>query len=234
MKVEIWSDIMCPFCYIGKRRFENALSQFSNKDNIEVVWHSFELDPNSKYESNKDIHDVLADKYGRDRKWAIEMGNNVAQMASDEGLTFDFDKAVPANTFDAHRLIHLAAKHGIQDKAKERLLKAYFTEGKDVGNHDQLVELGTELGLDAAEVKQMLASDDFGYEVRVDEQEAQHIGVRGVPFFVINRKYGISGAQPLEVFTDTLNKAWAEANPITLVNNDAASAGMCSTDGSCN
>ena len=165
MKVEIWSDIMCPFCYIGKRRFENALSQFSNKDNIEVVWHSFELDPNSNYESGKDIHDVLADKYGKDREWAIEMGNNVAQMASEEGLTFDFDKAVPANTFDAHRLIHLAAKHGIQDKAKERLLKAYFTEGKDVGNHDQLVEIGTELGLDAAEVKQMLRLKFFYPEI---------------------------------------------------------------------
>ncbi|MCO4292772.1 DsbA family oxidoreductase [Solitalea sp. MAHUQ-68] len=231
MKVEIWSDIACPFCYIGKRRLENALEQFPNKEHVEIVWHSFELDPNAKYEQGKDIHDILAEKYGRDREWAIQMSEQVAALAGEEGLSFDFSKNVPANTFDAHRLIHLADKQGLQDAAKERLLKAYFTEGRDVADHQTLVELGAEIGLNSEEIKNMLSSDEFGYDVRVDEQEANHIGVRGVPFFVINRKYGISGAQPLEVFTDTLNKAWSEEHPLEVVNDNGA--GMCSPDGNC-
>ncbi|POY38950.1 disulfide bond formation protein DsbA [Solitalea longa] len=231
MKVEIWSDIACPFCYIGKRRLENALEQFPNKEQVEIVWHSFELDPNAKYDEGKDIHDILSAKYGRDRDWAIQMSEQVSAMAKEEGLDFDFSKNVPANTFNAHRLIHLANKHGKQDEAKERLLKAYFTEGQDVDSKQVLVKLGEEIGLNTIEIEKMLDSDEFGYDVRVDEQEANHIGVRGVPFFVVNRKYGISGAQPLEVFTDTLNKAWSEEHPLEIVNDNGV--GMCSPDGTC-
>ncbi|UKJ07888.1 DsbA family oxidoreductase [Solitalea lacus] len=232
MKIEVWSDIACPFCYIGKRRLENALADFPDSDKVEVIWRSFELDPNANYEKNKDHYTRLAEKYGRDREWAVQMSENVTAMAAEEGLEFDFNKNIPANTFDAHRLIHLAQKNGFQDAAKERLLKAHFSEGKDIAHHPTLVELGAEIGLKEDEVKRMLESDEFGYDVRVNEQEAQQIGVKGVPFFVFNRKYGVSGAQPLEVFTETLNKAWAEVKPVLDINQSTA-RGVCTPEGSC-
>jgi protein disulfide-isomerase len=217
MKVEIWSDIMCPFCYIGKRHYEAALKQFSDSNKIELEWHSFQLDPNIPKQTEKvSVYKYLADRKGMSVEQSKQMHGNVVEMAKAAGLTYDFDKAVVANSFDAHRLIQLAKKNHLGDEAEERLFKAYFTEGKDMGNHQTLIELGKEIGLNEAEVKEVLESDAFTAEVNKDVQEAQHIGVTGVPFFVFDRKYALSGAQPSSAFLDVLNKSfaeWQKSNP---------------------
>jgi predicted DsbA family dithiol-disulfide isomerase len=208
MKVEIWSDVMCPFCYIGKRRFENALQKFAHKDEIEVIWKSYQLDPSIKTESGKNINQYLAERKGWTLDYARQMNAHVTNMAKEVGLHYDFDKAVVANSFDAHRFSHLAAKYGLGDAAEERLFKAYFTEGKNIADHNTLVQLGLEIGIDASVIKQTLATDVYTYEVLHDINEAEALGLRGVPFFVMNRKFGVSGAQPEEVFLKTLEKSF--------------------------
>jgi predicted DsbA family dithiol-disulfide isomerase len=210
MKVDIWSDIMCPFCYIGKRKFENALAQFANKEEVEVEWHSYQLQPDAQHVPGKSTYDFLAEIKGISREQAKQMNDRVATMAEAEGLKYDFDKVQVANTFDAHRFTHLAAKHGLQNEAEERLFAAHFTEGKNVQDHDTLVQLGKEIGLKEADVRSMLASDALTDDVNKDIHIARQIGVSGVPFFVINNKYGISGAQPSEVFLSALQEVWQE------------------------
>jgi predicted DsbA family dithiol-disulfide isomerase len=234
MKIEIWSDVMCPFCYIGKRRFEAALEQFPGKNDVDVVYRSFELDPNAKRDVNQDVHDMLATKYGMSRERAKSMNADVAGQAEALGLTYNFDKMILTNTFDAHRLMHLAARHGKMSEMTELLFKAYFTDSKHIGDHETLAALAAEIGLDKSEAVQMLAGDEFTKEVRADQQEAVTLGIRGVPFFVINRKYAISGAQPNEVFLEALQKAWAEERPLTILNelNNTASDAFCQ-DGVC-
>ncbi|TMV48912.1 DsbA family oxidoreductase [Paenibacillus mesophilus] len=233
MKVEIWSDFVCPFCYIGKRRFESALEQFPHRNEVEIVYRSFELDPNSKRDLPGDIHDMLASKYGMSREKAMAMNFNVGEQAQSVGLTYHFDMMKPTNTFDAHRLAHFAGRYGKSAEMTERLLQAYFTEGKHIGDHETLTALAAELGLDRDEVAAMLSGEEGKTEVRSDEQEASALGVRGVPFFVFNRKYAISGAQPTELFADTLNKVWSEAHPLVFVNGaDGESADVCE-DGVC-
>lgn len=208
LKIEIWSDVMCPFCYIGKRKIEHALNNFPNKEKVEIEWKSFQLDPTMKSQPGKSTYDYLAEKYGRDREWSLEMHANVTNQAKAEGLEYNFDKAIIANSFDAHRLSHLAKKHGKGNELEELIFKAYFTEGKDVSEIETLVELGTNVGLGETEIRNMLASNNYKDAVQNDIIEAQQIGVRGVPFFVLDRKYAISGAQPAEVFNETLSKAW--------------------------
>jgi predicted DsbA family dithiol-disulfide isomerase len=210
MKVEIWSDVVCPFCYMGKQKFEIALEQFEHKDEVEVLWHSFQLNPEFKAGTAGDIHDYLAAKYGRTREWAKEMNDSVAAMAQEVGLHYDFDKAVPVNTFDTHRLIHLAGEHGLQAMAEERFFAAYFTEGKNLSDPGTLVELGTDIGLDAMVVRRTLKSSYYADAVRGDMEEADELGIHAVPFFVIDRKYAISGVQPSHLFLETLEKVWEE------------------------
>lgn len=230
MTVEIWSDVVCPFCYIGKRHFEMALAQFPNSEQVEVIPRSFELDPQASWDGESDLYDILSAKYGRNRQWAVEMSRGVAQQAAQLGLTFNFDKSIPANTFNAHRLIHLAAQQGLQHKAEERLFIAYFTEGKNVDDVDTLVALSAEIGLNPAEVRALLATDDLAMDVRADEHQARAFGINAVPFFVINRKYAVRGAQPVEVFLQTLQTAWAEEQPV--LTEVAAPAEGCA-DGAC-
>jgi predicted DsbA family dithiol-disulfide isomerase len=208
LKIEIWSDVMCPFCYLGKRKIENAINDFPHKSKVEIEWKSFQLDPTTKSQPGKSTYDYLAEKYGRDRQWSLEMHENVTNLAKAEGLEYNFDKAIIANSFDAHRLSHLAKKYGKGNELEELIFKAYFTEGKDVSEIEALVDLGRNVGLDETEIRNMLASKQFKEAVQNDIIEAQQIGVRGVPFFVLDRKYAISGAQPNEVFTETLEKAW--------------------------
>lgn len=210
MKVEIWSDFACPFCYIGKRRFEAALEQFPHKEEVEVIYHSFELDPAAPKQPQQDIHSMLAAKYGMSREQAKQMNNQVAEQAKSVGLTYHMDQIVPTNTFDAHRLAQFAADRGKGIEMTERLLKAYFTDTVNLSDHETLISLAREVGLDAEETAKMLAGDSYANEVRRDQQEAAALGIRGVPFFVIDRKYGVSGAQPTEVFTQALEKAWTE------------------------
>lgn len=219
MKVEIWSDINCPFCYMGKRNLETALQQFPHRDEVEIIWKSFELNPYAEIDPEEDLYTKLAAKYGRSRQWAEATSQNVTERAAAIGLTYNLDRAIPTNSLDAHRLIHFAAQYELQDQAKERLLKAYFTEGKHIGKHETLTQLAVEIGLDAAEVRQMLAGEDFKEAVRKEEAEAQKLGIRGVPFFVINRKYGISGVQPSEVLLQALAQIWEEENPQAEITN---------------
>jgi predicted DsbA family dithiol-disulfide isomerase len=202
IKVEVWSDINCPFCYIGKRHLEEAIAAFT-KDTVSVEWKSFELDPNSNPPKGVPMDELLAKKYGKDIKWAREMATNITAMARDAGLDFKMDKVIPANSFHAHRLIHLAKQHGKQDVMKERLLKARFTEGLDIGDTNILKNIAQEFGL-LFEI-----DNSFTQEVRRDEEQASELQIRGVPFFVFNQKFALSGAQPSDVFGEVLEKASA-------------------------
>lgn len=210
LNVEIWSDIVCPFCYIGKRHFEQARQHFPHP--LELRWRSFELQRDAPKKQHQDLATRLSQTYGKSLEWAKAMNQQVSARAAQVGLAFDLDRAVPTNSFDGHRLIHLARNFGRQDEAKERLLSAYFTEGKDISDHPTLIELGRDIGLDVEDVQAMLESDRYGAEVRADEQLAADIEISGVPFFVINQRYAISGAQPVELFVETLHKVWAEEN----------------------
>jgi predicted DsbA family dithiol-disulfide isomerase len=208
MKVDIWSDVRCPFCYIGKRKFEAALEQFEHKDQIEVEWHSYELDPNAETAPGISAYEYLADKYGRSKEWAIETHEQVKETAAAVGLDFNFDISVVSNSFDAHRLIQLAKSMGLGDEAEEQLFKAHFTDGVNISDHQSLIEIGTKIGLDKLSVQTTLSSTDFTDEVRYDENAAQTIGIKGVPFFIFNQKLAVSGAQSPETFLGALNQAF--------------------------
>ncbi len=210
MQVEIWSDVMCPFCYIGKRKMEAALEQFPHKDKVEITWKSFQLNPDMKTEAGKNINQYLAEAKGWTLQKAKEMNDYVTEMAKESGLTYHLEKAVVANSFDAHRLSHLAKKRGVQDAVEERIFAAYFTEGKNTADHAVLTEIGVEMGLDKTEVTTMLAGNEYAADVEQDIYEAQQVGVRGVPFFVLGRKYAVSGAQPSEAFLQALTTTWNE------------------------
>lgn len=211
MKVEIWSDIMCPFCYIGKRHFEAALKEFPHSDKLQIEWKSFQLDPTiPKMEERVDVYQYLADKKGMSLEQSKSLHQNVIQMANNAGLEYNFDIAVVGNSKDAHRLIQFAKTKGLGDPAEEALFKAYFTDGKNMADMKDLIEIGTSIGLDSNELTSILESDAFAYEMMQDIQEAQKIGVQGVPFFVFDRKYAVSGAQPVEAFLQTLEKVYSE------------------------
>ncbi len=210
MKVEIWSDVVCPFCYIGKREFENALAQFEHRDQVEVIWRSFELDPRAPAKSEFDMYGMLMNKYGGTREDAKARVSGVVQRAKSIGLEYNMDKAVIGSSFDAHRLIQLAKEKGLGSEAEERLFKAYFTEGSHIADHPTLIRLGKEIGLEEKEVKQMLSSDRYTDAVREDERQAHLAGVRGVPFFLIDEKLSVSGAQQSATFLGALQQAWAD------------------------
>lgn len=210
MKVEIWSDVMCPFCYIGKRRFEAALEKFDNKNEVEVEWRSFQLNPHMKTVPGKSLNEYLAETKGWTLDYARRANEHVTNMAAEEGLEYHMDKAVVANSFDAHRLLQLAKTKGLGDQMEEQLFKAYFTEGKNTADHNVLVELGTNAGLDNHEIREVLESNAFADEVSKDLELAEQFGIRGVPFFVFDRKYAVSGAQPEDVFLQTMDAAGRE------------------------
>ncbi|MBS1524499.1 MAG: DsbA family oxidoreductase [Bacteroidetes bacterium] len=233
MKVEIWSDVMCPFCYIGKRRFEKAMDEFGQKDEIEVEWKSFQLNPYMKTDPSININQYLAEVKGITVDHARQLNDYVTSMAAEAGLKYDFDKAIVANSFNAHRLGHLAKKHGLGDAMEEALFRAYFTEGKNTDDKQVLADIGESIGLDRNEIMQTLESDNFADDVKHDIAEAQHLGIQGVPFFVVNNKYGISGAQEVPVFSRTLEKAfneWQEDNNsgLTIIEGES-----CTPDGDC-
>jgi predicted DsbA family dithiol-disulfide isomerase len=203
MKVEIWSDVVCPWCYIGKRRFERAVERFDGE--VEVVWRSFELDPDAPATREHGASEHLASKYGMSIEQAEASHAQMTELAAQEGLEYHFEKARGGNSFDAHRLIHLATAHGKQAEAQERVMRAYFTEGVAIGDREALIELGAELGL--GDARAALESDTYADAVREDETLARRIGIQGVPFFVFDRRYGLSGAQPAEVMLQALEKA---------------------------
>ncbi|MGG7177886.1 DsbA family oxidoreductase [Clostridium paraputrificum] len=213
MKVEIWSDIFCPFCYIGKRKFEMALEEFSNKSEVEVVYRSFELNPSSPKHYNEDINGLIASKYGITYEEAKRNNENIIKQAANVGLTYNFDTLIPTNSFDAHRMIHFASKYGKMNEITEKLFIAYFTDSKDISDHKILADIAESIGLDRYEALNTLASNDYKKEVRADEEEASRLGITGVPFFVFNGKFAVSGAQPTNVFLNTLEKVLEDEKP---------------------
>ncbi len=208
MVVEIWSDIACPWCYIGKRRFEQALAEFEHRDDVQVIWRSFELDPSAPEELKGERAARLAAKYGMSVEQAREAEQRMVDTAAAEGLDFRFDIARSGRTFDAHRVVHLAHEHGLGDEAKERLLRAYFSEGELMSDRDSLVRLAAEVGLDEEEVRAVLADERYAAEVRDDERAAMELGITAVPTFVIDRAIGVSGAQPPAALLEFLKQGW--------------------------
>lgn len=232
MEVNIWSDVRCPFCYIGKKKFEAALEKFPHKDKLTVNWRSFELDSSLKTQPETSTVDYFVQTKGVDRDQATQMLGHATTMAKEVGLEFDFDRAVLANSFNAHRLIQMGKSKGLGSEIEEALFQAHFTDAKNIDDIDSLVEIGTAIGMEEQEVRVAMESDAYAYEVRQDQMDARNIGVQGVPFFVFNNKYAVSGAQAPEAFLETIEKAYAEykqANPGLIINKGDS----CSTDGTC-
>lgn len=210
LTVDIWSDIVCPWCYIGKRRFEAALEAFEHRDEVTVMWRSFELDPEAARDVRGTAAERLAAKYGMSIARAQGLHEQMTERAAAEGLEYHLERARGGNTFDAHRLIHLAAVYGHQGAAKERLMRAYFSDGESIADPETLVRLVAGLGVDADEARAVLGSDRYAEDVREDEQLATQLGIQGVPFFVLDRRYGVSGAQPPATLVRALERAWSE------------------------
>lgn len=210
MHIEIWSDFVCPFCYIGKRTLALALADFPQREQVKLTFKSFELDPRMKSDENKSIHDMLAEKFNTTVEQAKAMNEQVRQRAASVGLAFNFEHMKQTGTLDTHRLAKYANRLGKESEFVERMMRAHFTESAFLGHHDTLIKLAGEIGLDPNEVKQVLMTDDYLTEVRADEQKAREIGIQGVPFFLFNNAFAISGAQPLEVFQQALEKAWQD------------------------
>jgi predicted DsbA family dithiol-disulfide isomerase len=230
LPVDVWSDVVCPWCAIGKRRLEQALAQFPHRDDVDVVWRSFELDPSSPAVQPGDNASRLARKYGRTRDEALAMMRHVEDIAAKDGLELHLTTARSGNTFDAHRVIHLAAEHSRQGAVKERFLRGYMTEGEAIGEREVLVKLAADAGLDPDEVRAALASDRYAAEVRDEENAARSLGINGVPFFVFGGKYAVSGAQPAPVMLRALEQAWAHAESDT---EPAADEGATCGPGGC-
>jgi predicted DsbA family dithiol-disulfide isomerase len=207
--VDIWSDVVCPWCYDGKRRFEPALEQFEHHDQVDVTWHAFELDPEAPRRQEGTLAESLAAKYGMSLEEAEASHANLTELAAAEGLDYHFERAQRGNTFDAHRLIRMALENGRQDEMKERLMRAYFTEGEPIGDREALARLAAEVGLSEEAARAALAGGRYSSEVRGDEHTAARLGIRGVPFFVLDRRFGVSGAQPAEGLLEALGTAWA-------------------------
>lgn len=223
---------MCPFCYIGKRKIEEAISQFENKDSVAIEWKSFQLDPSFVATPNENIVDHLAEKYRKDTDWAQTMVKNMTENAKRSGLDFHFEKAILANSLNAHRLLHLAKKHKLSNEVKELLFKAYLTEGKNINDWHTLKNIGLEVGLDTSEIEQLIDSNAYSKEVLHDQQEAQSLGISGVPFFVFDNKYAVSGAQPTDVFLKTLEKTWEEGTFTTSIKiENTTEANNCNING---
>ncbi|MHA6531082.1 DsbA family oxidoreductase [Paenibacillus sp. BAC0078] len=238
MRIDVWSDNACPFCYIGKRRLENALSQFEGRDKVEVVFRSFQLDPNAPAHATQDVHDMLAAKYGMTREKAVQMNAQLTDQAKGVDLEFNFDSVQNTNTFDSHRLSHYAAAKGKGPEMSERLLRAYFTDGHNLADHKELASMAAEVGLDAADVAAMLETDAYADKVKADIAQGERLNITGVPFFVFNNKYAVSGAQPGPVFSEVLDTVWAEEQNAPVLQTigqpkaKAADAEGCE-DGSC-
>jgi predicted DsbA family dithiol-disulfide isomerase len=213
MRIDIWSDVVCPWCYIGKRRFDRALADFAHRDAIapgDIVHRSFQLNPALTRDKTPLRRAAIMSKYGMTEAQAREMDAKMERTAAADGLDYHLDGGVTGNTFDAHQLVHLGAVHGIQDQVIERLYRAYFTEQRSIFDEDSLVEFGSDAGLDAADARTALRSQAFAGAVQQDIAAARKIGISGVPFFLINGQFGISGAQPTEVFAAALDQAWQE------------------------
>lgn len=207
IQVEIWSDVVCPFCFIGKKNFEAALKNYSGSEKIEVVWRSFELDPKAERSQQIKIHDLIAKKYGRTAEWAQENNERLTAQGKTIGIDFDFNSIIPTNSFDAHRLLHFARAENKENEVSQLLFNAYFSQGQDIALPSVLADIVVQAGLNAEKWNQVFLGQDFTADVRNEESQAQELGITGVPAFVFNRKYLVSGAQPVEAFLEVLNEA---------------------------
>ncbi|WP_310502444.1 DsbA family oxidoreductase [Paenibacillus qinlingensis] len=230
MQVEIWSDFACPFCYIGKRRFEQALASFAHRDQVEVVYRSFELDRHAPASVPHDVYDMLSSRYGMSRQEAISMNEKMRQQAAADGLDFQFDGLVLTNTFDAHRLRLYAEQYGQGAAISELLFRAYFSESKNVSDHSILADITEAIGLDREEALSVLASDQFAENVRAEEEQGSRLGIRGVPYYLINGKHALSGAQPSGVYLNAMQQLWDAERPAQAA--ETASDEAC-IDGTC-
>lgn len=234
MIVEIWGDIACPWCYIGKARFEKGLAGFAHREQVEVIHRSFELDPNRAKGDIASVVDMLASKYGRTREQAQSMEEHVASNARSEGLDYRTEGRDHGSTFDIHRLLHLAKERGRQDELLNLAFRTNFAERRSVYDPEVQVAIAVEAGLDESEVRAVLADETrYASEVRADQSEASAFGASGVPFFVFDRRYGVSGGQPVELFTQALEQAWQGREADAALNATADDAGACEPDGSC-
>lgn len=232
MKVEVWSDIMCPFCYIGKRNYDDAIQQFANKNEIEIVWKSFQLDPSRS--GREDVYEYLAERKGISREQAIMMQAQVTAMANEVGLEYHLDRTIMANTFKAHRLIQFAKEKGQSTIAEEALFSANFTEGQDIDDPIVLKRIAQKIGFSFTDVDEALTNQKYADLVTKDIHEAKQVGVTGVPFFIFNREYVINGARPPEVFLDILEKSfteWKKDNPKSAF--EITTGASCDPDGKC-
>ncbi|MFD8492649.1 DsbA family oxidoreductase [Amycolatopsis sp. NPDC059657] len=207
LQIDVWSDVVCPWCFIGKRRMETALSRFEHADEVEIRWHSFQLDPAHAKGHRVPVQEMLATKFGAPPAQVDAMQRQVTELAAAEGLTYHLDRAISVNTLDAHRLGHLAAEHGLGDQMHERLLKAHLADGELVDDLDTLVRLGAEVGVPADEARDVLQGSKYAAEVQADIDQAKRLGITGVPFFVLNGTHGVSGAQSAETFLSALEQA---------------------------
>jgi len=230
MKIEIWSDVMCPFCYIGKKNFEQALESLPFKDEVKVEWKSFQLDPTLERSETKTTAEYFREKKGFSEEQAKQMTNQVIQLGKTTGIDFNFEKALITNTFTAHKLLHLAKRHNKSSEIEEELFKAHFLDGKNVGDIETLVSLAISLGIDAEEAKNSLQSEEFDYEINQDILEARNNGITGVPFFILNGKYGVSGAQPAEVLKNALTQTYEET-VVPFKDNSSQNNLSCDADG---
>lgn len=227
MQIDVWSDVACPWCYIGKRRFERALEGFAHRDDVEVTWHSYQLDPTLPERYDGTETEYLASRKGMPEAQVRQMFAHVTEQAAGEGLRYDFDALVVANSLRAHQLLHLAKEHGAADAVKEALLSAHFEHGDDIGDADTVVRIGTDAGLDEQAIRDELDSGSRIPAVRADVAEAQRLGIQGVPCFVIDMQYAVSGAQSSEVFASALDQAWQASHPLQVV----AQGETCGPDG---
>jgi predicted DsbA family dithiol-disulfide isomerase len=211
VKVEIWSDVVCPWCYIGKRRFERAMAEFDGRDDVNVTWRSFQLNPDQPRGARTTHDEYLAAKLRTSVEQVRQLNDRVVRLAADEGLAYDFDRYQVINTFDAHRVAHLGKAHGFDDAVQERFLSAQLEQGEVLDDPETLVRLGSQVGVPADEIRDVLAGDAYSGAVQADIDEARALGIGGVPFFVIDRRFGISGAQPSGLFLEALNQARAAA-----------------------
>ena len=236
MKVDIWFDFACPFCYIGKRRLEAAIAEFKHKNQIDIHFHSYQLQPDAPKNSNLSIHELIAAKYGTTIEHAKTMNKHISEQANEAGLIFRFDTLIPTNTFDAHRLTHYAKEHGKSNELTERLLKAYFSDSLHIGDHAILLKLANEIGLPEREVRDVLQTEKYKEQVNQDLQTGILLGIQGVPFFVFNNKYAISGAQSTETLKEVLEDVWEEEHEkiIPISSKKHSTSEFCTGDECCN
>jgi predicted DsbA family dithiol-disulfide isomerase len=234
MKIEIWSDVVCPWCYIGKRRLEAALEEFQHRKKVKIVWKSYQLDPEMETDPNLSIYDYLSERKGIPYDEAESMGHGVSAVAHEMGLNYNLDNTIPVNTLQAHEVLHFAKEYNLQTATKERLLKAYFVEGENLDDRPTLLKLAQELGLDSQKLVVALEKNSYASAVQEDIKLGREFGLRGVPFFVFNRKFGISGAQTKEEFLKTLNESfsdWEKDQP--KVELKLTEGKVCKPDGTC-